>query len=140
MTAAISALQPANTAMASALNAFPVLRACALRPRAAVLRPQNAVIGVKRPAYRSFADDKSNVLPEAENGTSGPNMDPAEHVSEEAAKMAKIQGGQGPDIEGQGTSVQHVSRARADCCHERTDDARRSSRRRRIHARRHHKS
>ena len=95
--------------MASALNPFPVLRACAFRPRVSVLRPQNAVIGVKRPAYRSFADDKSKVLPEAEEGDKGPNMDQAEHVSEEAAKMAKIQGGQGPDIEGQGTPVQDVS-------------------------------
>ncbi|EME45250.1 hypothetical protein DOTSEDRAFT_43622 [Dothistroma septosporum NZE10] len=94
--------------MASAISPLPVLRACAFRPRAAVLRSHKAVIGVERPAYRSFADDKSGVLPEASDGRTGPNMDQAEHVSEEAAKMAKIQGGQGPDIEGQGTPVQDI--------------------------------
>lgn len=94
--------------MPSAINPFPVLRQCALRPRATVLRPSNAVIGVKRPACRSFADDKSKDLPKAEQDGEGPNMRQQEHVSEEAAKMAKIQGGQGPDIEGQGTPVQEV--------------------------------
>ncbi|KAK4624271.1 37S ribosomal protein S7, mitochondrial [Fulvia fulva] len=108
MAAAISTIHAPAITMASALNSLPVLRACAFRPRATILRPQNAVIGVKRPAYRSFADDKSNQLPEAEEGDKGPNMDQAAHVSKEAAKMAKIQGGQGPDIEGQGTAVQDI--------------------------------
>lgn len=94
--------------MPSAINPIPILRSCALRPRATVLRPSNAVIGVKRPAGRSFADDKSTEMPKAEQGEAGPNMQQQEHVSEEAAKMAKIQGGQGPDIEGQGTPVQEV--------------------------------
>jgi small subunit ribosomal protein S7 len=35
-------------------------------------------------------------------------MQQQEHVSEEAAKMAKIQGGEGPDLS-QGTPVQDVS-------------------------------
>jgi len=35
-------------------------------------------------------------------------MQQQEHVSEEAAKMAKITGSEGPDIEGQGTPVQEV--------------------------------
>lgn len=35
-------------------------------------------------------------------------MNQQEHVSEEAAKMAEIQGKDGPDIEGQGTPVQEV--------------------------------
>lgn len=108
---AVHALPLTVIAMPSALNPLPVLRTCAFRPRATVLRPQNAVIGVKRPAYRSFADDKRSVLPEAEKGTTGPNMNQQEHVSEEAAKMAKSMGGQGPDIEGQGTAVQDVSHA-----------------------------
>lgn len=94
--------------MPSPINPLPVLRQCAFRPRATVLRPSNAVIGVKRPA-RFFADDnKSKEMPKAEKGSSGPNMQQQEHVSEEAAKMARIQGGQGPDIEGQGTPVQEV--------------------------------
>jgi len=95
--------------MPSALNPLPVLRSCAYRPRSAILRRSNAVIGVKRPAYRSFADDKSKDLPKAEAGEAGPNMGQAEHVSEEAAKMAKIQGGEGPDVS-QGTPVQDILR------------------------------
>lgn len=35
-------------------------------------------------------------------------MQQHEHVSEEAAKMAKMTGGEGPDIEGQGTPVQDI--------------------------------
>lgn len=35
-------------------------------------------------------------------------MQQQEHVSEEAAKMAKMTGGEGPDIEGQGTPVQDI--------------------------------
>lgn len=89
--------------MPAGINPFPALRTCVFRPRAAFLRPSNAVIGVKR----HFADQKDN-LPKAE-GKDGPNMHQAEHVSEEAAKMAKIQGGEGPDVEGQGTPVQDVS-------------------------------
>ncbi|SMR48445.1 unnamed protein product [Zymoseptoria tritici ST99CH_1E4] len=89
-----------------AINPIPVLRTCAFRPRQTVLRPSNAVIGVKRPAYRSFAD-KSSDLPKADEGEVGPNMNQAEHVSEEAAKMANITGGEGPDLT-QGTPVQDI--------------------------------
>lgn len=46
-------------------------------------------------------------LPEAPKGSSGPNTQQQEHVSEEAAKMAKIQGNEGPDMS-QGTPVQEV--------------------------------
>ncbi|CAK4031040.1 related to 30S ribosomal S7 [Lecanosticta acicola] len=90
------------------LNPLPVLRTCVLRPRAMALRPSNAVIGVKR----HFANQKDS-LPQSED-KSGPNMHQAEHVSEEAAKMAKIQGGEGPDVEGQGTPVQDIMRNETD--------------------------
>lgn len=93
-----------------AINPLPALRSCAFRPRQPLLRSSNAVIGVKRPAQRSFADDKSGNLPTADAGAVGPNMQQQEHVSEEAAKMAKIQGGEGPDMS-QGTPVQDVSRS-----------------------------
>lgn len=85
----------------------PTIRACAFRPRAP--RPHNAVIGVKRPAYRCYAEgskEKEAAFPT--QGAVGPNMKQQEHVSEEAAKMANIQGKEGPDIEGQGTPVQEV--------------------------------
>ncbi|TKA79957.1 hypothetical protein B0A49_02175 [Cryomyces minteri] len=57
-------------------------------------------------AVRGFAD-KSTDLPVSEDDK-GPNTDPgAPHVSEEAAAMAKVTGGSGPDLE-QGTPVQEV--------------------------------
>lgn len=96
-----------NITMPPSINPFPVLRTVALRPRPAVIRRGNVAAGVV--GRRTFAD-KSKDVPEAEQGAVGPNMQQAEHVSEEAAKMAKIQGGEGPDIEGQGTPVQDVSR------------------------------
>jgi len=90
------------------MNPFPTVRTLAFRPRFA--RPSNVVVGVKRPAHRSFADDKKqNALPQAQQGAVGPNMEQQEHVSEETAKMNSIMGKEGPDIEGQGTPVQEVS-------------------------------
>jgi len=91
------------------MNPFPVLRSLPVRTRPNVVFRA----GIKRPAvYRSYADDaanKHNVLPEAQDGNKvGPNMNQQEHVSEEAAKMQKIMGQEGPDIEGQGTPVQEV--------------------------------
>lgn len=91
------------------MNPFPVFRTVAFRPRPVVLKASNAVVGVKRSAHRTFADKKN--LPQADANDVGPNMQQAEHVSEEAAKIAKIQGGEGPDVEGQGTPVQDVSDA-----------------------------
>jgi small subunit ribosomal protein S7 len=92
--------------MAAAINPFPALRTIPFRPRLSVIR--NGVIPARRATCRTFAD-KSKDLPSSGEGEKGPNMEQQEHVSEEAAKMAKIQGGTGPDIEGQGTPVQDVS-------------------------------
>ena len=94
------------------MNSLPTLRTCAFRSRrpSILLRP---VIGVKRAACRTYADNNSAKLPEAQNGQAGPNMQQQEHVSEEAAKMAKIQGGKGPDMEA-GTPVQEVSSCAVD--------------------------
>ncbi|KAF2860088.1 ribosomal protein S7 [Piedraia hortae CBS 480.64] len=51
---------------------------------------------VSRPLYRSYTQEK-------------PAKDAApEHVSEEAAKMSKIMGNEGPDIQGQATPVQDI--------------------------------
>ena len=91
-------------------SATSVLRTCVFRPRLAPTASRaNAVIGVKRSACRTFAEQKNVESPKAPEGQSGPYVAVQEHVSEEAAKMAKAQGGQGPDIEGQGTPVQDVS-------------------------------
>lgn len=49
----------------------------------------------------------SKRLPISEN-RKGPNTEQLPHVSEEAASMAKIMGGKGPDLS-QGTLVQEVS-------------------------------
>ena len=56
---------------------------------------------------RNYASDPSRDLPKAEEGEAGPNMQQSDHVSEEAAKMAKMTGGEGPDLS-QGTPVQEV--------------------------------
>ncbi|GAB7364093.1 hypothetical protein MBLNU230_g4645t1 [Neophaeotheca triangularis] len=99
------------------INPFPAFRTLAFRPRQSCLpRPSsNAVIGAKRPATqcRFYADEKTlnnhDELPTAEGkNAKGPNMQQQEHVSEEAAKMAQMTGGTGPDIEGQGTPVQEI--------------------------------
>lgn len=93
--------------MPSAINPLPAIRSLAFRPRPAITR--RAAQGIQRPVCRTFADDKKhNAIPEAQGNAVGPNMQQQEHVSEEAAKMAKITGGQGPDIEGHGTPVQDV--------------------------------
>lgn len=89
--------------MSGSMKAIPIVRNCVFRPRPAVaFRPGNAAIGLQRPTQRSFADDKKS------SGQAGLTSEPQEHVSEEAAKIAKAQGGEGPDIEGQGTPVQEV--------------------------------
>ena len=93
------------------------MRALALRPKLNALTPATRVAraGIYR---RSYANDSSNNparLTKAEPGEAGPNMNQAEHVSEEAAKIAQVTGGSGPDIS-QGTPVQDVSRVTADIC------------------------
>lgn len=84
-----------------ATKAVPMLRTLPFRP----------VIGVKRPlvASRPYSSAKNSPdkLPQAPLGRLGPNMQQQEHVSEEAAKMAKAQGQEGPDLE-QGTPVQEI--------------------------------
>jgi len=89
------------------MNPLPAMRTLAFRPGATCrFTGRNSVIGVKRPAARFFADDKSAAMPESADAA-GPNMAQAEHVSEEAAKMAEMTGGSGPDMS-QGTPVQDV--------------------------------
>ena len=98
-----------NTPKMPPVNPFSALRALPVRQKpAAALRAS-----FQRPAaYRAFADNASNnpnKLPTSDDKQQvGPNMQQQEHVSEEAAKMAKITGSEGPDIEGQGTPVQEV--------------------------------
>lgn len=81
------------------------LPTCALRirPRGArtLLRP--GIVAIRKVTE----NNDPNKLPEAAAGERGPNTQQQEHVSEEAAKMAKIQGGGGPDLD-QGTPVQDV--------------------------------
>lgn len=85
---------------------------CTLAFRAArPCRARGAFIGARRLAQRGYADKFTNdasKLPQApKRDAVGPNMQQAEHVSEEASKMAKIMGEKGPDME-QGTPVQEV--------------------------------
>ncbi|KAF1350989.1 ribosomal protein S7 domain-containing protein [Delphinella strobiligena] len=82
-------------------------QALAYRPRTASV-PQ--FFRAQPSLCRSYASgNPSKDLPVAEKGEQGPNMQQQEHVSEEAAKMAKITGGEGPDLT-QGTPVQDLLR------------------------------
>ena len=75
------------------------------RPRGAVIPPlRPSTIAVRHVTEKNNPDK----LPQAKEGESGPNTQQGEHVSEEAAKMAKMQGGEGPDMS-VGTPVQEVS-------------------------------
>jgi len=86
-------------------NPFGASRTLALRPRkSAVITFPNA----RQPLCRGYASDPSKDLPVSQSEEPiGPNMANSDHVSEEAAKMAKIQGKEGPDLE-QGTPVQDI--------------------------------
>lgn len=88
-------------------------QALALRPRsatAATVAVARASIVRTQPLFsRTYASQPPKDVPVAEKGATGPNMQQQEHVSEEAAKMAKITGGEGPDLE-QGTPVQELLR------------------------------
>ncbi|KAF2137646.1 uncharacterized protein K452DRAFT_235589 [Aplosporella prunicola CBS 121167] len=88
------------------LSAAP--RALAFRPKPAT--PQWRLPLVARRCY-SAGDDaaakKQTDLPVAEEGAKGPNTETLPHVSEEASAMAKIRGGEGPDVT-QGTPVEEV--------------------------------
>jgi hypothetical protein len=98
-----------STATMPPMNTFSAMRTLPLRQKpTAAFRAS-----FQRPAWRAMSDSASQntpgKLPKAEGEDAvGPNMQQQEHVSEEAAKMAKITGGEGPDIEGQGTPVQEV--------------------------------
>lgn len=89
----------------------PALRVLAFRPA------RQALTASRQCALRPFANGRQyaaatntpNKLPTAPKGeTKGPNTHQQEHVSEEAAKMAEITGGKGPDIDGQGTPVEDI--------------------------------
>lgn len=86
----------------STMSLFATSRALAFRPRA-IASIQSPIAASWR---RNYATDPK------QSGGAGPNMHQQEHISEEAAKMAKIQGGQGPDLE-MGTPVQEVRHTRA---------------------------
>lgn len=100
------------------MTPFSTLRTLPLRQK-----PTAAFRSFQRPAARLFADNAGTnnpgKLPKAEGEKPvGPNMQQQEHVSEEAAKMAKITGSEGPDLD-QGTPVQEVrlwkSSAQGEC-------------------------
>lgn len=86
------------------LNIFQAPRQFVIRPRPIISRNPG-----QQAICRRFASDQSKDLPQAKEAeAAGPNMNQQEHVSEEAAKMAKITGGEGPDLS-VGTPVQDVS-------------------------------
>lgn len=99
-----------TTTMPARLNLFATPRALAHRPRQSLQSTFSAAYRLQQPVCRSYSSNPSKDLPTADKAeTVGPNMEQQEHVSEEAAKMAKMTGGEGPDLT-QGTPVQDV------CC------------------------
>ena len=87
------------------VNMFRAPRSLAFRTS----RPAQVYSGVRNSAAcRTYASDQGNGLPTAEGEQpEGPNMQTPDHVSEEAAKMAKMTGGDGQDLD-VGTPVQDV--------------------------------
>lgn len=80
-------------------------QALAYRPRTACVSQR---LRIQPSLCRNYASDPSKDLPVSEDKDNlGPNMQTQEHVSEEAAKMAKATGGEGPDLS-VGTPVQDV--------------------------------
>lgn len=85
------------------LNLLSFTRAIPLRPRpqAQWLRP---VARMTSPQIRPYSDSKD---PPAADRAKREDSQPAPHVSEEAATMAKITGSSGPDLS-QGTPIEEV--------------------------------
>ncbi|KAI4856735.1 ribosomal protein S7, partial [Aureobasidium sp. EXF-8846] len=79
------------------MSLFQTSRALAFRPRA-FATIQSPIAASWR---RNYATDPK------QSGGAGPNMNQQEHISEEAAKIEKIRGGSGPDLE-MGTPVQEL--------------------------------
>jgi len=92
--------------MSPRLNLFTASRTLAVRTRNPAFVPSFVNRVAIRRNYAASAADSDH--PEiGQKKPTGPNMQSQEHVSEEAAKMAKITGGEGPDLS-QGTPVQDI--------------------------------
>ncbi|PSK42738.1 37S ribosomal protein S7, mitochondrial [Elsinoe australis] len=91
------------------LYLFSASRRLAFRPRAA--QNTSPFVGRQAAIRHASGSKPGQEFPVAEvsegKGAVGPNMNQQEHVSEEAAKMANITGGEGPDLS-QGTPVQDI--------------------------------
>lgn len=98
----VSPLAPLLQTMAPTLYRLAPRYVLAIRsyPRAQLITARSIVSPSR--AYSSNGGQKSD-----QQSPVGPNMEPQEHVSEEAAKTAKVMGGQGPDLD-QGTPVQDI--------------------------------
>ncbi|RYN19452.1 hypothetical protein AA0112_g11118 [Alternaria arborescens] len=84
---------------------FPALtRSIAFRPRPQVQFPARAALRLSPSQCRLYSD---STKPPANDRTKREDAKPIEHVSEEAASMAKTMGEDGPDLN-QGTSIEDV--------------------------------
>ncbi|KAF2198645.1 ribosomal protein S7 [Delitschia confertaspora ATCC 74209] len=90
---------PTPSDMPPRLNVLSLTRGIPFRPKPQTpwrFQPSTPVVPVQ---YRAFAD--------ARDGSKGADSTPLPHVTEEAAKIAKIEGKSGPDLE-QGTPVAEI--------------------------------
>jgi len=93
-----------HTTMPPRLNIIPFTRSIPYRPRPS---PQWLVRPVTRttPSYdRAYSDSKNSSADRSKRI----DTQPLDHVSAEAAELAKITGSQGPEVEEQGTPVEEV--------------------------------
>lgn len=86
------------------LNIAAFTRPIAFRPRPQVQYPARSALRLPSSQWRLYSD---SAKPPAADRSKREDAKPIEHVSEEAAAMAKTMGEQGPDLS-QGTPIEDV--------------------------------
>lgn len=101
-----NAAQPTtqHATMPPRLNIAAFTRPIAFRPRPQVQWPTHSALRLAPSQYRLYSDSNK---PPAADRSKREDAKPIEHVSEEAAAMAKTRGEEGPDLS-QGTPIEDV--------------------------------
>lgn len=89
------------------LNILSVARSIPYRPKAPVQWLPRPATRLSLPQVRPYSDAKDSTETPAADRSKRIDSQPLPHVSEEAAQMAEITGGEGPDLS-QGTPVEEV--------------------------------
>lgn len=86
------------------INVAPFARSIAFRPKTQIQSPARIAARVAPSQLRLYSDSKTTP---AADRSKREDAKPIEHVSEEAAAMAKTMGQEGPDLS-QGTPIEEV--------------------------------